>query len=113
MAEVLIDDDDPLPAELPGARGERVLASLAFQIVLDLGHRRLPHVDIGRLRQVAGGDLAHDAGSSAAATEGVLASAALIPLRRACKSGPTIAATSAVGTGDGVVGVVAHSNRVS
>jgi hypothetical protein len=112
MAEVLVDDDNPLPAELPGARGERVLASLALQIVLDLGHRRLPHIDIGRLRQVLGGDLAHDAGSSAAATGGVPASAAVIPLRRACKSGPTTAIASA-GRGDGVTGVVAHSNRVS
>ena len=44
----LVDDDDPFPAKLPGARGKRILAPLALQIVLDLGHRRLTDIDDGR-----------------------------------------------------------------
>jgi hypothetical protein len=44
-SEVLVDDLDPLEAELGGMLRERVLTLLALSVLEDLRHRRLPDVD--------------------------------------------------------------------
>ena len=62
-AEIVIDDGDIAPAELPRAIGKTVLAALALQIVGDLIGGRLTDVDDGLTGEVLRRDLAHAAAS--------------------------------------------------
>ena len=52
-AEIVVDDLDRAPAELPGAIGEPVLPTPALVIVRELIGRRLPDVDEGAARRDA------------------------------------------------------------
>src|SRR5208337_3269403 len=58
-AEIVVDDNHVLPAEVAGAGRQRVLASSALRIVQELIHAGLPHIDIGAARQMIAGDLSH------------------------------------------------------
>src|SRR2546430_216078 len=57
--KVLVNDDHVLPAKLPRAGRERVLATAALRIVDELVRSRLPHIDIGAAQQVIRRDLIH------------------------------------------------------
>ena len=59
-AEIIVDDGDVIPTELPRAIGKTVLAPLAFQIVNNLIRRRLTDVDDGLASEVLRCDLAHE-----------------------------------------------------
>src|SRR5215470_14104934 len=58
-AEVIVDDLDYSPAELPGTIGEPVLTPAALQIVQQLIGRRLADVDKGAAAQMIRRDLGH------------------------------------------------------
>src|SRR5258708_11235819 len=58
-AEVIVDDLDRGPAELPGAIGEPVLTAAALRIVQQLIARRLANIDESTAAQVLSRDLGH------------------------------------------------------
>jgi hypothetical protein len=58
-AEIFVEDDDLLPAQLSSPTGERLLTAAALMIVLHLVERRLPNIDVGRAPKVVGGDFTH------------------------------------------------------
>src|SRR5271165_4168255 len=64
-AEIVVDDNNVLPAELAGPCRQRVLASSALRIVQELIHAGLPHIDVGAARQMIPGDLTHRPSPSA------------------------------------------------
>jgi hypothetical protein len=57
LAQILVDDDDGLPAEGAGLRGQVVLPAPAFLGMPHLSHRGLADVDQGGAREVLGADL--------------------------------------------------------
>src|SRR5262249_15150988 len=58
-AEIIVDDLDRGPAELPGTLGEPVLTAAALRIVPQLIGRRLADVDKGAAVQMVSRDLGH------------------------------------------------------
>src|SRR5262252_1675040 len=57
--QILIDDIDLYPSQLPGTINQCVLQPLAFQIVLDLTGRRLANIHASPLGQMISGYFVH------------------------------------------------------
>src|SRR5215831_9781958 len=78
--QILIDDIDLCPSQLPGTINQCVLQPLAFQIVLDLTRRRLANIHASPLGQLISAYFVHrsppspsQALSSTASVRGLLA----------------------------------------
>ena len=63
-AKVVVNDRYILPSERPRSFTQPILAPLAFPVVLNLCHCRLPYIYIGRSIQMMGVYLAHHSTSS-------------------------------------------------